>query len=77
MQNTIRKSAKPQEPWEVIHPLSPEDSVGMTALRSMVAGMKGKLEGTAAGGPFNSILERVAVPDGAPILAFAFKALRK
>ena len=30
----------------------------------MVAGMKGKLEGTAARGPFNSILERVAVPEG-------------
>lgn len=64
MQNTIPESAKPQQPWEVIHPLSPEDSVSMTALRSMVAGMKGKLEGTAARGPFNSILERVAVPEG-------------
>jgi epsilon-lactone hydrolase len=64
MQNITRKSAKPQEPWEVIHPLSPEDSVSMTALRSMVAAMKGKLEGIAARGPFNSILERVAVPEG-------------
>lgn len=63
MQNTIRKNAKPQEPWQVIHPHSPEDSVSMTALRSMVAGIKGKLEGAAARGPFNSILERVAVPE--------------
>jgi hypothetical protein len=34
----------------------------MTALRSVVAGMKGKLEGTAARGPFNGIMERVAAP---------------
>jgi monoterpene epsilon-lactone hydrolase len=64
MQNAVGKSARPQEPWEVIHVLSPEDSVSMTALRSMVAGMKGKLEGTVARGPFNSILERVAAPEG-------------
>jgi acetyl esterase/lipase len=64
MQNTVGKSVRPQEPWEVIHALSPEDSVRMTALRSMVAGMKGKLEGTVARGPFNSISERVAVPEG-------------
>jgi acetyl esterase/lipase len=64
VQNTIRKGAKPQEPWEVIHPLSPEDSVSMTALRSMVAGMKGKLEGTAARGPFDDIMGHVATPEG-------------
>jgi acetyl esterase/lipase len=64
MQNKVGKSVRPQEPWEVIHALSPEDSVSMTALRSMVAGMKGKLEGTVARGPFNSISERVAVPEG-------------
>jgi len=64
MQNAVGKSVRPQEPWEVIHALSPEDSVSMTALRSMVAGMKGKLEGTVARGPFNSILERVAAPEG-------------
>jgi acetyl esterase/lipase len=56
--------AKPQKPWEVIHPLSPEDAVSMTAQRSMVAGMKGKLEGTAARGPFNNLLEHVEVPEG-------------
>ena len=64
MENTFRKSAKPREPWEVIHPLSPEDSVSMTALRSMVAGMKGKLSGVSARGPFDGIMEHVATPEG-------------
>jgi epsilon-lactone hydrolase len=64
MQNASRKKAEPQEAWEVIHPISPEDSARMTALRSMVAGMKGKLEGTAAREPFNHIMEQVAVPEG-------------
>jgi monoterpene epsilon-lactone hydrolase len=36
----------------------------MTALRSAVTAMKGKLEGTAARGPFNRIMENVAAPNG-------------
>ena len=48
----------------MIHPLSPEDSGSMTALRSAVAGMKGRLEGISARGPFNGIMERVAAPVG-------------
>jgi hypothetical protein len=51
-------------PWSVIHLLSEEDSVVVAALRSVVAPMKGKLEGTASRGPFNAIMERVAVPAG-------------
>jgi acetyl esterase/lipase len=51
-------------PWSVIHPLSQEDSVAAAALRSVVAPMKGKVEGTAGRGPFNDIMERVAVPQG-------------
>src|SRR4029077_16007640 len=51
-------------PWLVVHPLSQEDSVGVGALRSVVAPMKGKVEGTAGRGPFNNIMERVAVPEG-------------
>ena len=47
-----------------MHPLSPKDSVAMTALRSAVAGMKGKLEGTSSRGPFNGIMERVAAAGG-------------
>jgi len=64
MQAEIRENTTTQGAWCVIHPLSPEDSAAMTALRSAVAGMKGKLEGTAARGPFDGIMEHVAAPDG-------------
>jgi monoterpene epsilon-lactone hydrolase len=47
-----------------IHPLSEEDSVAAAALRSVVAPLKGKFEGTAGRGLFNDIMERVAVPEG-------------
>ncbi len=53
-------AAKP--PWPTVHPLSPEDSLGATALRASVAGFKGKLSGTAARGPFNDVMERVTAP---------------
>src|ERR1700728_703452 len=64
MQAEIRENATTHGTWCVIDPLSPEDSAAMTALRSAVAGMKGKLEGTAARGPFNGIMERVVAPGG-------------
>ena len=64
MQAEIRENTTNQGAWCVTHPLSPEDSAAMTALRSAVAGMKGKLEGTAARGPFNGIMKRVAAPGG-------------
>ena len=48
----------------MIHPLSPQDSAAMTALRSAVAAMKGKLDGVAARAPFNGIMEHVAEADG-------------
>ena len=47
-----------------IHPLSEEDSVAAAALRSVVAPLIGKFEGTAGRGLFNDIMERVAVPEG-------------
>jgi epsilon-lactone hydrolase len=47
-----------------IHPLSDEDAVAVAALRAVVAPMKGKLEGTAARGPLDDIMERVSVPEG-------------
>src|ERR1700704_940075 len=53
-------AAKP--PWPAVHPLSPEDSLMATALRANVAAFKGKLAGTAARGPFDDVMERVAVP---------------
>jgi epsilon-lactone hydrolase len=64
MQAEIRENTRTQRTWCVVHPLSPGDSAAMTALRSAVAGMKGKLEGTAARGPFNGIMQGVAAPDG-------------
>jgi acetyl esterase/lipase len=50
--------------WLVMHPVCEEDSVAVAALRSAVAPMKGKFEGTADRGLFNEIMERVAVPEG-------------
>jgi acetyl esterase/lipase len=64
MQAEIRENTSTKQSWSVIHPLSPEDSAAMSALRSAVAGMKGKLAGVAARGPFNGIMEHVAAPDG-------------
>jgi epsilon-lactone hydrolase len=64
MQTEIRENTAIQESWFVIHPVSPEDSAAMAALRSAVAAMKGKLEGVAARDPFNRIMEHVAPPDG-------------
>jgi hypothetical protein len=63
MQTEIRENEATEESWSVIHPLTPQDSVAMTALRSAVVAMKGRLEGVAARGPFNGIMERGAAPD--------------
>jgi monoterpene epsilon-lactone hydrolase len=62
MSATIRKNDATSDIWTTLHPLRPEDSVAITVLRSMAAGMKGRLEGTAARGPFNGIMEGVAAP---------------
>ena len=64
MQPNILKDPNTKAAWSVIHPLSEEDSAAVAALRSVVAPMKGKVEGTAGRGPFNDIMERVAVPEG-------------
>ena len=64
MQPNILKNPAAKAPWSVIHPVSDEDSVAAAALRSVVAPMKGKFEGTAGRGLFNDIMERVAVPEG-------------
>src|SRR5712664_2606183 len=55
-------AAKP--PWLTVHPLSQEHALAATALRASVAAVKGKLAGTAARGPFDGIMEQVAVPAG-------------
>jgi len=53
-----------KQPWLAVHPLSQEDALAATALRASVATVKGKLAGTAARGPFDAVMERVAVPAG-------------
>ena len=64
MQSAKHKSEPEYDPWSFVHPLTSEDAAAMTALRSAVAGMKGKLEGIAARAPFNGIVERVEAPEG-------------
>src|SRR6267154_447913 len=54
--------ASAKAPWWFLHPVSQGDSVAATALRSSVAPVKGKLAGTAARGPFDDLMERVAAP---------------
>src|ERR1700728_2290849 len=64
MKSAKHKSEPAKDPWSFVHPLSSEDAVAMSALRSTVAGTKGKLEGIAARAPFNGIIERVEAPEG-------------
>ena len=64
MQPDILKKPTANVPWLEIHSLSEVDSTAVADLRSVVAHLKGKLEGTAGRGPFNDIMERVATPGG-------------
>jgi monoterpene epsilon-lactone hydrolase len=64
MQSAKHKSEPANDRWSFAHPLAPEDAAAMTALRSAVAGMKGKLQGITARAPFNGIIERVEAPEG-------------
>jgi hypothetical protein len=54
MQYAKHKSIPANDPWSFVNPLTAEDAAAMTALRSAMAGMKGKLEGITARAPFNS-----------------------
>ncbi len=56
MQSAKHQSTPANHPWSSVHPLTSEDAAAMTALRSAVAGMKGKLEGITARAPFHSII---------------------
>ena len=64
MQPDILKDPTAKASWSVLHPVSQEDSAIVAAMRSVVAPMKGKVEGTAGRIPFDGIMERVAVPMG-------------
>ena len=54
----------PKDVWSVEHPLDHEDSATVAALRTAIVPMKGKLEGVQGRSPFNSVMERVASPEG-------------
>src|SRR5580692_12549185 len=64
MHNNAPEDPAAEARWSITHALSEEDSVAVATLRSVVARMKGKFEGTAGRGSFNAIMERVAVPQG-------------
>ncbi len=52
------------QPLVTIHPLTPEDAVGMSALRAVVEPNKGRMQGTGARGAFDAIMNRVSAPEG-------------
>jgi monoterpene epsilon-lactone hydrolase len=64
MQTQMLADTAEKAPWLTVHPLSEADSPAATALRAAVAPFKGKLGGTAARGPFDDVMERVAAPTG-------------
>jgi epsilon-lactone hydrolase len=64
MQPAEHKRTPANDPWSFVHPLTSKDAAAMAALRSAVAGMKGKLEGISARTPFNGIMEQVEAPGG-------------
>ena len=50
--------------WSTIHRISAEDKAEMSAMRAIVEPNKGRLQGTAAREPFDSIMSRVVAPIG-------------
>jgi epsilon-lactone hydrolase len=58
------KLTKTLDSWTVSHPASPEDAAAMADLRSMVAGMKGKLRGTDAREPFDGVIANTPASEG-------------
>ena len=63
MQSDIVNNSN-EKTWLVTHPLCPEDAVAVAAMRSVVAPMKGKLEGTAGRAPFDAIMNQVPTAEG-------------
>jgi monoterpene epsilon-lactone hydrolase len=64
MQSTQRERGPGNDRWPVVHPLTSGDAAAMTALRSAVAGVKGKLEGITARAPFDGIMKGVEAAQG-------------
>ena len=52
------------QPWSVQHPVTPADKTAMAAMRTMIEPNKGRLQGLAARGPFDAIMNRVIAPAG-------------
>ena len=52
-----------QQSATVFHPISTADKTAMAGLRAIVEPNKGRLRGTAARVPFDTIMEQVAVPE--------------
>jgi monoterpene epsilon-lactone hydrolase len=50
--------------WLVQHPCSAEDQAAMATMRAIVEPNKGKLQGIAARGPFDAIMQQVSAPVG-------------
>ena len=50
--------------WSTTHRISAEDKTAMSAMRAIVEPNKGRLQGTAAREPFESIMSRVVAPVG-------------
>jgi epsilon-lactone hydrolase len=61
MQTTIQRNREKERIW---HPISKEDKAAMTAMRAIVEPNKGRLQGTAARGPFDAIMCHVVAPFG-------------
>jgi epsilon-lactone hydrolase len=58
------RSTAAGQPWSVRHPITPADKTAMIAMRAIVEPNKGRLQGTAARGPFDAIMSRVIEPAG-------------
>src|SRR5580698_9072652 len=48
----------------VFHRVTPKDQAAMNAMRAIVEPNKGRLQGTAARGPFDAIMSRISAPAG-------------
>jgi monoterpene epsilon-lactone hydrolase len=60
MKTTIQANPR----WSTFHKISAEDKAAMAAMRAIVEPNRGRLQGTAARVPFDSIMERVVAPVG-------------
>jgi monoterpene epsilon-lactone hydrolase len=64
MKTQIDKMVETNKIWKTNHPITAEDHAVMAAMRAVVEPFKGKLQGTAARGPFDGIMGRVLPPEG-------------